>query len=253
MDRPYIVVMVATSADGRIAISPNITMWEEMDDPRTQTEGGTEMWKEVENKINFMYKPQADMLGSNSIVKEDELLKELPVFKGDKIHLYEDFLPKEVINSPNHKGWLVAVDGRGRLRSGYKGDEGSGKHMLHLVSSGVSAEYLNFLQKNRIPYIISGEKQVDLKDAMRKLKKKLDINCLVTSAGGKLSGALLRAGMVDEVNIVLKPLLYGGFETPSLFDSEDLRADELPTKLQLITSTVEENGHVWLRYKVIHP
>ncbi|SCZ03115.1 dihydrofolate reductase family protein [Alkaliphilus peptidifermentans] len=252
MDRPYIVVMVMTSADGRIAISSNITMWEEMDDSRTQTLGGTEIWKEVENKINFIYNPQADMLGSNSIVKEGEPLKELPTFKGDKSYLYQDFLPEEIVKRPNHKGWLVAVDGRGRLRSGYKGDESSGKYMLHLVSAGAPAEYLNFLQKNKIPYIISGKKQVDLKDAMKKLKNKLDISCLVTSAGGKLSGALLRAGMVDEVNIVLKPLLYGGFETPCLFDSEDLTADELPTKLQLITSTIEANGHVWLRYKVIH-
>lgn len=251
MNRPFIVMMITTSADGRIAIRPNITMWEEMGDPRTQIEGGDQIWKEVESRINNTYNPQADMLGSNSLVKEGEPLRDLPVFKGDKLQLYKDFLPDEVVRSSNHKGWLIVVDGRGRIRSGYKGDENSGKYMLHIVSNGVSSDYLYFLQENKIPYIISGEQQVDLKDAMKKLRNKLGIKCIVTSAGGKLGGALLREGMIDEVNMVLKPLLYGGFETPCLFDSKELGPDELPTKLSLMTPITESNGFVWLQYKVI--
>ncbi|ERJ11398.1 dihydrofolate reductase family protein [Haloplasma contractile] len=251
MDRPFIVVMVSCSADGRIAINPNITMWEEMDDSRTHTEGGTEIWEELENKIEFMYAPKADMLGSNSLVKEGEPIKELADFKGDRDALYHDYLPEEIVKNPNLKKWLIVIDGRGRIRSGYKGDEGSGSYMLHLVSYGVSPEYLHFLRTNNIPYIISGEKQVDLRSAMKTLKTKLGIDCLTTSSGGKLGGALLRKGIVDEVNIILKPLLYGGFDTPSLFDSPDLKPDELPAKLKLITSTNKSDGHIWLRYKVV--
>ena len=251
MNRPSIIVMVTATVDGKIAISPNITMWEEMGDIRTQTSGGSEIWKEVENKMNFIHKPQADMIGSNSLVKEGDGLKELERFEGDSQYLYEDFLPEEIIKRENHKCWLVVIDGRGRIRSGYKGEENIGRYMLHVVSYNVEPEYLYFLQNNKIPYIICGEKQVDLKLAMEKLKTKLGVNNLVTSSGGKLSGALLRNKLVDEVNIVFKPLLYGGFETPSLFNCEDLKYDEEPAKLELISSTIEKNGHVWLRYKVI--
>jgi len=85
---------------------------------------------------------------------------------------------------------------------------------------------------------------------MEKIKIKLGVDCLVASVGGKLSGALLRAGLVDEVNLIIKPLIYGGWETPSLFDCEDLKPGEQPARLKLITSTVDNNAHVWLRYKV---
>ncbi|SFC49059.1 Pyrimidine reductase, riboflavin biosynthesis [Alkalibacterium subtropicum] len=250
MKRPNIVLMVASSVDGRIAIRPNITMWEEMNDHRTQTAGGSEIWKEVEDSITHAYKPQGDILGSNSLVKEGEPLRILPSFEGDSKYLYDDFLPDEAINRKNHKSWLIVVDGKGRLRSGYQGDESTGRYMVHLVSHGVQPEYLYFLQQNNIPYLISGEERIDLKLAMEKLKNKLGIDNLVTTAGGKLSGALLREGLIDEVNIVFKPLLYGGFKTPCLFDSPELKDNEEPSKLQLIKSTTYKNGHVWLRYKV---
>jgi 2,5-diamino-6-(ribosylamino)-4(3H)-pyrimidinone 5'-phosphate reductase len=250
MSRPYIIVKTVSTVDGRIAISPNINMWEEVADERTKVDGAEGMWKEFENNIGFLHSPQADMLGSSSIVKEGEELEELPAFDGDKEALYQDFLPEEIVKNPNLKVWLIAVDGRGRLRSGYRGEEASGHYMIHLVSHGVCPEYLAFLQRNKIPYLISGENQVELKAVMEKLRAKLGVERLVTSAGGRLSGALLRSGLIDEVNIIIKPLIYGGWDTPSLFDCEDLKPHELPARLKLISSTAYDNGHVWLRYKV---
>jgi hypothetical protein len=60
--------------------------------------------------------------------------------------------PYIVVHRPDHRVWLVVVDGRGRLRTGYKGTESPGNHMLHLVSHGAPAEYLAFLQREKIPY-----------------------------------------------------------------------------------------------------
>lgn len=98
MDRPFIVVMVSSTVDGRIAVNPNLTMWEEMDDVRTLTEGGAEIWEDVESYIERLYSPEADMLGSNSLVKEGDSLTALPAFKGDKESLFQDFLPKDIVN-----------------------------------------------------------------------------------------------------------------------------------------------------------
>lgn len=248
MNRPYIVVKVVATVDGKVSIAPNLTMWEEVDDPRTKVEGGDAVWTNFENQIKAIHQPQADMLGSNSLIKEGEALRELPVFEGDPKRLYQDFLPEEVLHRADLQGWLVVVDGRGRVRGGYKGEDGW--YMLHLVSYQVAPEYLAFLQREGIPYLIAGEEHVDLRCVMEKMKNLLGVNCLVTSAGGKLGGALLRAGLIDEVNVIVKPQIFGGFTIPTLFDAPDLKPDEWPTQLKLLSAQEEAAGHVWLRYQV---
>ena len=64
-------------------------------------------------------------------------------------------------------------------------------------------------------------------------------------------GALVRAGLVDEVNVEFLPALIGGLATPSLFDSPALESDETPTRLKLISTQTQAEGRVWLRYAVI--
>jgi riboflavin biosynthesis pyrimidine reductase len=86
---------------------------------------------------------------------------------------------------------------------------------------------------------------------MEKLASQLNITCVLSTAGGKLNGALLRAGLVDEINVEFFPAVIGGSDTPSLFDSPELKPDELPTQLKLISAQVQADGHVWLRYEVV--
>lgn len=251
MNRPYVVVRVAATADGRISIGPGITMWDEIADPRTMAMGGTDVWNEVEARVNAIHRPTADILGSNSLAVEGEPLRELPPFEGDREGLYEDFLPGEVVDRPDQEGWMVVVDGRGRLRSGYTGNDRPGWHMMHLVSRGVAPEYLAFLRERKIPYLVAGEERVDLRQALEKMRTLLNITSATTTAGGKLAGALLRAGLVDEVNIIVHPQINGGLETPCLFDSPDLLPGQWPTRLRLLSAQVHADGLLWLRYEVV--
>jgi 2,5-diamino-6-(ribosylamino)-4(3H)-pyrimidinone 5'-phosphate reductase len=253
LDRPYIVVQISVSADGRVALGPNRTWWDDMDDPRCKEPdpGNDALWREVESNIQRIHHPQAEMQGSGSFVKEGEPLTPLPPYEGDPALLYQDYLPDEVVHRPGHEMWLVVVDGRGRMRSGYKGTEDHpGNHILHLTSHRAPPEYLAFLQRERIPYLIAGQERVDLPAAMRKLKEELGVTCVRSTAGARLNGALLRAGLLDEINIIYRPELIGGTQTPTLFDSPELAPDEWPTKLRLISAQVRAEGHVWLRYEV---
>lgn len=251
MPRPYIVVITAASLDGRVALGSNRTQWEELDDPRNQEPyGAGGSWEDAVRWIEQIHSPQAEMQGSGSFVKEGGKLRPLPSFEGDPKALYRDFLPEEVVGNSSLERWLVVVDGRGRMRSGYKGDPDAGSHVLHLVSRGVPADYLAFLQNERVPYLIAGDQRVDLPKVMEKIKTMLHVTCLLSMAGGRLNGALLRAGLVDEVNILFTPRLIGGFNTPSLFDSPDLADAEWPTQLALITAEVRGDGTLWVRYRV---
>ena len=88
---------------------------------------------------------------------------------------------------------------------------------------------------------------------LEKMAHRLGVTCLLSTAGGRLNGALLRAGLVDEVNIDLFPALIGGFQTSTLFASPDLRPDEAPARLRLLAAQVRDGGNVWLRYEVVPP
>lgn len=143
-----------------------------------------------------------------------------------------------MVNPPRHKKWLVVDDGRGRMRSSYRGNEDAGTHVLRFVSHGVPADYLAFLRSETIPYLTAGQRRADLPTVMEKMKSKLSVGCLMSMAGRKLAGALLRAGLVNEANVLFAPRLIGGFETPSLFDSPDLAEDEWPTPLALLSVEV---------------
>lgn len=253
-DRPFIVIQVSTSLDARMALEPNRNMFEEMADPRAKSaEYGGEIWNEVSAFIAAVHHHGADMLGSGSLVAEGEALRELPPHEGDPAPLYEDYLPEEIVRRPDHKTWLTVVDGRGRLRSGYKGDENPGSHMLHLTSRAAPPEYLAFLRGEVIPYIVAGEERVDLPLAMQKMKALLGVDCLLCTGGGKITGALLRAGLVDELHLILRPEAIGGTATPALFDSPELKPDEYPTRFKLLSAQVRADGQVWLRYGALPP
>lgn len=250
MNRPKVVVHQHASVDGRLTLAPGVQV---LGDERWQAIAGS---SNVLEQLKFIHKPEVCLEGSGSLVSEDEKPKPLPPFEGDPESLYQDFLPDDVVHRPGHMGWYAFVDSRGRVRGWIKegdvfGENWVGWHTLVLVAHHTPPEYLDYLQRENVPYLIAGEKRVDLRLAMEKLKSKLGVTCVMSLAGGKLNGALLRAGLVDEINIEFFPAVIGGFETPALFDSPELKPDERPTRLKLISVEVQAEGRVWLRYQVV--
>ena len=204
--------------------------------------------------LRFTHKPQVILEGSGSLVTSDADPMPLPPVAGDPKALYQDFLPDTVVHRPGHRGWFTVVDSRGRVRWAYKEwpeEEWAGWHLLVLGAHHTPPEYLAYLQRETIPYLIAGEERVDLHHAMEKLGSRLGVTSVLSQAGGRLNGALLRAGLVDEINIEFFPAVIGGTETPSLFDSPALQPDEWPTRLKLISVQVQAERHVWLRYQVV--
>ena len=250
MDRPKVVVLNSASVDGRLAVSPDVLLLH--GDKRWQAIGGSGDFDLFE-WLKFTHGPQATLEGSGSFMREGDEPEALPLFEGDPQDLYQDFLPQAIVNRPGHRGWFTAVDGRGRIRWFYKEypDEAwQGWHLLVLVAHHTPPEYLAYLQREEIPYLVAGEGHVDLGLALEKMKARLGVTCVLSTAGGKLNGALLRAGLVDEINVEFLPAVIGGFETPSLFDSPALERDELPARLELISAQAQVGGRVWLRYRV---
>ncbi len=246
-DRPYVIMQMAASIDGRIAFGPGMTMFDRHPAGDLLPDAGP-VWEKVAQAIQAEWRPQGTMMGSGTVERENAPLRELPPFQGDAQALYADFLPEEVTAST--RNWAILVDGRGRCRGGYKATENPGTHILHLVSHAAAPEHLAFLRRERIPYFIGGQEHADLNGALHKLCATLGVRAIRLWGGGTLNGAMLRRGLIDEIHLILQPMLLGGNRTPTLADCNDLLPDQQPAMLQLVSAQVEENGYLWIHYKV---
>jgi 2,5-diamino-6-(ribosylamino)-4(3H)-pyrimidinone 5'-phosphate reductase len=64
-------------------------------------------------------------------------------------------------------------------------------------------------------------------------------------------GVLLRAGLVDEVSVLVDPCLVGGTTPRSIFIAPDLTSAEGVIPLRLIHAENVKGDTVWLRYEVV--
>jgi 2,5-diamino-6-(ribosylamino)-4(3H)-pyrimidinone 5'-phosphate reductase len=125
-----------------------------------------------------------------------------------------------------------------------------GWHALVLTSRAAPAEHLAWLRQRGIPYLVVGAQRVDLPAALRLLGDRLGVRSVVCTGGGRLGGALLRAGLVDEINLDVLPVAIRGHGTPALFDAPPLGPDECPTRLDLLNADTLADGRLRLRYAV---
>ncbi|MBB5834638.1 riboflavin biosynthesis pyrimidine reductase [Kribbella italica] len=196
------------------------------------------------------WSPQAVLEGSGSFVADSaDPVEHLGEYDESIEELQGDFLPVEVGRRPGREKWFTVVDGRGRIAWDVKSQ---GEYdVLVLVSRATPAAHLAYLRRERIAYLVAGEDKVDLDAALRKMYDVLEVTCVVSTAGGGLNGELLRAGLVDEIHLVISPAIIGGLGTPTAFDGPELPAGQAPTPVRLLSTHIEKDGLIWLGYEVV--
>ncbi|MET7403069.1 dihydrofolate reductase family protein [Dactylosporangium sp. NPDC005572] len=243
---PRVVVSVVAGVDGRVALSRGERLLDADVDRRWRSGWPADVEELVgasSAAVEKRYRPTVVLEGSGTFVGDDAP----PVaFDGDGTAaevLLADHLPKR---TPR---WFVVVDGRGRVDWSYFGDADTS--LLVLVCTATPLPYLRRLRRDGIPYLVAGEARVDLRTALVRLREVLGADCVVSHAGGGLNGALLRAGLVDEVHVVTVPMLVGGLGTPSVADGPPLPVGGAPVRLRTVNVTVGAQGSVWAHYEVV--
>jgi 2,5-diamino-6-(ribosylamino)-4(3H)-pyrimidinone 5'-phosphate reductase len=66
--------------------------------------------------------------------------------------------------------------------------------------------------------------------------------------GGRINGGMLRAGLIDEVSVLLAPVADGRIGTAALFDVDG--ADVAAHRLVLESVEQRPDDLLWLRYRV---
>jgi riboflavin biosynthesis pyrimidine reductase len=145
-----------------------------------------------------------------------------------------------------YESFAFAIDPSGRLA--WESSDLDGDHVVAILSERVSDEYLAFLRERGVSYLLAGAHDVDLVVALEKIGERLGVRTLMLEGGGRINGGMLRAGLIDEVSLLLAPVVDGRIGTPALFDIDG--DDVMPHALALEAVERRADGMLWLRYRV---
>lgn len=117
--------------------------------------------------------------------------------------------------------YAVAFDPHGAL--GWKtariadpdGDPGYDKaQVIEVLTHDIDPRYTGFLEEKGIAYIFAGETEIDIDLALMKLRRFFGIQMLLLEGGSILNGAFQRAGVIDEVSLVVAPVVAEAEDKP---------------------------------------
>ena len=89
----------------------------------------------------------------------------------------------------------------------------------------------------------------DLRLALEKIGDRFGVRTLMLEGGGKINAGMLRAGLIDEVSLLVAPIADARIGTPSLFDAAV--GSIAPRRLALESIERREDDMVLLRYRVL--
>lgn len=220
MNKPYIIVHMMTSIDGRI------------DCGMTAQLRGNDEYYSILDSLDAPTRVSGSVTAATEMANGDVKLDDSK--KLSKVA----FKKNTTADSYN-----VVTDSKGHLR--WSNETGSNFPHLVLTSENVSQDYIDYLNQNNLSWIAAGKRHVDLKKAMDILATEFGVKRLAVVGGGKINGGFLSAGLVDEISIVMGPGVDGRTGQPALFDGLT-SPSPLPLKFKSVQSY--RDGTVWLRY-----
>ncbi len=148
-------------------------------------------------------------------------------------------------------GYAVALDARGRLDWGARSDI-EGDHVVVVLTDSVPDAHLRALRSGGQSYLFAGEREVDFRLAVTKLRALFGIERLLVEGGGHINGSMLKAGVIDELSLLLAPAVDGLSGTPAVFDIAGSEDDSMGGRRRLDLTACERlsGGVVWLRYRI---
>jgi 2,5-diamino-6-(ribosylamino)-4(3H)-pyrimidinone 5'-phosphate reductase len=165
--------------------------------------------------------------------------------EADVTHTYEGPEREDHIAPGAQGSFAIAVDPRGKLV--WDSSTVAGDHVVTLLTHQVSDAYLAALRDRGVSYILSGHREVDLPLALEKISERLSVRTIMLEGGGSINGSFLRDDLVDEVSLLLAPVIDGRVGSPSVFDVVQFIA---PRRLELLGIEQRTDGVVHLRYQV---
>ncbi|BAH48533.1 dihydrofolate reductase family protein [Rhodococcus opacus] len=206
--RPYVVAHVAVALDGATTgFEPDVGRFYEL----------AATWRE-----------DVTLVGADTIVAQEQALAAAP-------------RPGPVGDGP----LLAVVDSRGRVGDWVWDalrDAGHWSEVLALHAEATPPRG----DGRSVHELVTGTERVDLAAALKILGRRAGVEVVRVDSGGALLGALLGAGLLDEVSLLVHPCLPG-VRNNRLWHGTAPAA----IRFDLIASRAFDDGVVWLRYQPV--
>jgi len=199
---------------------------------------GFEPNMELHYRIAGMFKPEVHLIGSNTITAGIELYG-----TGVPPEKPSDFQkPKRNKKLPS---WVI-IDSKGKLQGLLHTCRQfeQVREVILLVSQTTPKRYLRYLDERQYEYHIVGKDSVDLSEALALLAKTYQVKTIVTDTGRILGNLLLNQGLVDEISLLVHPVIVGKTAYP-MFSDINKNLDGTLVKCEQL-----EKHYIWLLYKI---
>ena len=225
--RPYVVVNVAMSADGKISTRER----------RQVKISGVHDFERVDR---LKADSDAVMVGIGTVLADDpSLTVKAEEYRTHRLHRGVDEHPVRIV-----------VDSKARiLPEAAILHKGAGKRVV-AVSRRADPRKIAVLQ-SYATVIIAGENEVDLAILMDKLGE-MGIQRVMVEGGGTLIAGLITAGLVNEIYTFIGNMIIGGKDSPSFVDGEGFILESEFCRLTLLEMHRIESG-VLLHWNVHKP
>lgn len=159
--------------------------------------------------------------------------------------------PSEPRRAERSDGALaIAIDPQGKLKP--KDGHVLGDHYVSVLAGSVSRTVLNELEAAGASYVFAGMDGADLNAALDSIGDMFGVQTLLLEGGGVTNGQFLKAGLIDEISLLVYPGIDGLAGTPSIFEYAG-QDGEKPAEgrfLRFLSSEVMRGGVCWMRYAV---
>ena len=193
---------------------------------------------ELHYRLAGSFSPDANLIGSATVITGQEMFGgSVPPEEPD------DFVPP--LRDKGLPLWVI-VDSEGKLagmlhtcrRFEYCRD------VLLLVSDATPQTYINHLEERNYKYIRTKGLKADITESLSVLYQDYGVRRILTDTGQVLGNILLNLGLVDEVSLLIHPIIKG----ENAYNMFGNTLDNL--KLTLTGEEKFDNGCVWVRYRV---
>lgn len=225
MNRPYVFINVAMTADGKI--------------DTFERRGASISSRRDKQRVD-----QLRAAADGILVGGKTLLEELP-----KLTVKDESLRQERIQrglSPNPVKVGVVTRAEIPLDSDFL--KAGPARVVIFTTSQTSISHVEALRAQGVEVFVEDAPRVDLTQMMLTLKK-IGVDHLMVEGGGTLNFELIRLGLVDEIMLYLAPMIFGGAGAPTMADSLGVPRDAA-IELKLMDLEKWEDGGVYLRYKL---
>ena len=191
--RPYVIINVAMSADGKLATRER---------KQTKISGHDDFVRVDQLRANS----DAIMVGIGTVLSDDPSLR----IKS------EEYASIRKANGKDAHPMRVVIDSMARMPTdGDMFKKGSGRVII-FVSEKAPKENCDILKKKAM-VIRAGPDFVDLATALDELSK-LGVDQLMVEGGSTLLWSFLSSGLFDEIRTYIGALIIGGKDAPTLAD-----------------------------------